>query len=56
MNSLRRCHHLRGCGCFCYMVASRQHRKLPHKLMSIDISKAHLHADVLNDSIYVKLP
>ena len=37
-------------------VASRQSRKLPHKLMFIDISKAYLHADVLNDSIYVELP
>ena len=37
-------------------VASRQSRKLPHKLMFINISKAYLHADVLNDSIYVELP
>ena len=37
-------------------VASRQNRKFPHKLMFIDISKAYLHADVLNDSIYVELP
>ena len=36
-------------------VASKQNRKFPHKLMFIDISKAYLHADVLNDSIYVEL-
>ena len=36
-------------------VASRQSRKFPHKLMFIDISKAYLHADVLSDSIYVKM-
>ena len=33
------------------LVASRQSRKFPHKLMFIDISEAYLHADVLNDSI-----
>ena len=38
-----------------YLV-SRQSRNFPHKLMFIDISKAYLHADVLNDSIYVELP
>ena len=37
-------------------VASRQNRKFPHKLMFIDMSKAYLHADVLNDLIYVELP
>ena len=37
-------------------VASRQSRKLPHKFMFIDISMACLHADVLNDSIFVELP
>ena len=37
-------------------VASRQGRKLPHKLVFIDISKACLLLDVLNDSIYVELP
>ena len=37
-------------------VASRQNRKFPHKLMFIDISKAYLHADVLNASFYVELP
>ena len=37
-------------------VASRQNRKFPPKLMFIDISKAYLHADVLNDSICVELP
>ena len=36
-------------------VASRQNRKIPHKLTFIDISNAYLHADVLNDSIYVEL-
>ena len=41
---------------FLLYVASRQNRKFPHKLMFIDISKAYLHADVLNDSIYFELP
>ena len=36
-------------------VASRLNCKSPHKFMFIDISKAYLHADVLNDSIYVEL-
>ena len=38
------------------LVASRQGRKLPRNLMSIDTSRAHLHADVLKDSICVELP
>ena len=27
-----------------------------HKVMFIDISKAHLHADVINPNLYVELP
>ena len=28
----------------------------PHKLMFIDISKAYLHADVINENLFVELP
>ena len=32
------------------------HVKDAHKMMFIDISKAYLHADVINNELYVELP
>ena len=33
-----------------------ENKRDPHKLMFIDISKAYLHADVINHDLYVELP
>ena len=33
-----------------------ENKRDPHKLMFIDISKAYLHADVLDPNLFVELP
>ena len=56
MDSLRLCRLLRGCGYFCRMLPADRIANFRTSSCSSDISKACLHADVLNDSIYVELP